>query len=200
MPQAGIMGRQVQLIFEDEEANPSVAVWQKAGKAFEVRQGRFPHRYGQSVRRWRSDRRRARRQADRDHRVLCGFDHRRQMFAQRVPGQRACRPAVGRAGGLGWRNRAEAQVGSSSGPKYEMGVPPSRPQEDGSKGWAPKLGRVEVFAPLDSKTTRKYFGQLRQAKPEGSTPRSRQRHRAPAAQMQDFGLATNLLVVGASAR
>ena len=31
----GIMGRQVQLIFEDEEANPSVAV-QKAEKLFEV--------------------------------------------------------------------------------------------------------------------------------------------------------------------
>ncbi len=36
----GIMGRQVQLIFEDEEANPSVAV-QKAEKLFEVQKVDF---------------------------------------------------------------------------------------------------------------------------------------------------------------
>src|SRR3981081_3026660 len=36
----GIMGRQIELIFEDEEANPSVAV-QKAEKLFEVQKGDF---------------------------------------------------------------------------------------------------------------------------------------------------------------
>ena len=56
-----------------------------------------------------------------------------------------------------------------------------------------------MFAPLDSKDYTQYFGQLRQAKPEvlytsvagNDTVRL-------LTQMQDFGLAKNLLVVGAS--
>ena len=56
-----------------------------------------------------------------------------------------------------------------------------------------------MFAPLDSKDYTQYFGQLRQAKPEvlytsvagNDTVRL-------MTQLRDFGLAKNLLIVGAS--
>jgi branched-chain amino acid transport system substrate-binding protein len=82
----GIMGRQVELIFEDEEANPSVAV-QKADKLFQVNKVDFLTGTVNS-----------------GSTLAVG-----QMFAQRLPRQCTCRPAVFRACGLAVQGKAAGE-------------------------------------------------------------------------------------------
>ena len=86
-------------------------------KAVPGRQGRLPHRHRQ-FRRDAGGRpsRRTRRQAARDHGVVRGFDHRRQVLAQRVPRQCQGRPAVDSAGGLAREGAARRRKCSTSAP------------------------------------------------------------------------------------
>ncbi|MDB5590146.1 ABC transporter substrate-binding protein [Enterovirga sp.] len=193
----GIAGRQVQLIFEDEEANPAVAV-QKADKLFQVDKvdfmtgtvnsgstlavGQIAERAGKLVATTVS-------------------------FADSITGDR-CSPNVFRVNA-----RAEQQSSALAawltkekpnpkvyflGPDYEMGRSTVAAFQAGIKA---RGGSVlgEVFAPLDSKDYSQYFGQIRAARPQvlytsvagNDTVRL-------LTQMQEFGLLSNLQVVGAS--
>lgn len=193
----GIVGRQIQLIFEDEEANPSVAV-QKAEKLFEVQKVDFltgTVNSGSTLAVGQT--------AERAGKLIATT----VSFADSITGDK-CSPNVfrvnARAGQqstalAAWvaKQKPKAKV-YFLGPDYEMG----RSTVATFKKTVEGLGATsvgEVFAPLDSKDYTQYFGQLRQAKPEvlytsvagNDTVRL-------LTQMQDFGLLGNLLVVGAS--
>ena len=193
----GIMGRQVELIFEDEEANPAVAV-QKAEKLFEVQKVDFltgTVNSGSTLAVGQT--------AERAGKLIATT----VSFADSITGDK-CSPNVfrvnARAGQqstalAAWvvKQKPKAKV-YFLGPDYEMG----RSTVATFKKTVEGLGAVsagEVFAPLDSKDYTQYFGQLRQAKPEvlytsvagNDTVRL-------MTQMQDFGLLGNILVVGAS--
>ena len=93
----GILGRPVELLFEDEEANPAVAV-QKAEKLFQVAKVDFltgTVNSGSTLA--------VGQLAERNDRlisttaVLLGRDHRRQVLAERLPRERPRRAAVGGA-------------------------------------------------------------------------------------------------------
>ncbi|MBN9587150.1 MAG: branched-chain amino acid ABC transporter substrate-binding protein [Afipia sp. 62-7] len=193
----GINGRQIQLIFEDEEANPSVAV-QKAEKLFEVQKVDFltgTVNSGSTLAVGQT--------AERAGKLIATT----VSFADSITTDK-CSPNVfrvnARAGQqstalAAWvaKQKPKARV-YFLGPDYEMG----RSTVATFKKTVEGLGATsagEVFAPLDSKDYTQYFGQLRQAKPEvlytsvagNDTVRL-------LTQMQDFGLLGNLLVVGAS--
>ena len=93
----GIAGRQITLIFEDEEANPAVAV-QKAEKLFQVEKVDFltgTVNSGSTLA--------VAQLAERNNRLaattvsFADFYYRRQMFAEHVSRERPRRAAVGRA-------------------------------------------------------------------------------------------------------
>lgn len=193
----GVMGRQIQLIFEDEEANPSVAV-QKAEKLFEVQKVDFltgTVNSGSTLAVGQT--------AERAGKLIATT----VSFADSITGDK-CSPNVfrvnARAGQqstalAAWvaKQKPKAKV-YFLGPDYEMG----RSTVATFKKTVEALGATsvgEVFAPLDSKDYTQYFGQLRQAKPEvlytsvagNDTVRL-------LTQMQDFGLLGNMLIVGAS--
>ncbi|MBB5047971.1 branched-chain amino acid transport system substrate-binding protein [Rhodopseudomonas rhenobacensis] len=193
----GIMGRQVQLIFEDEEANPSVAV-QKAEKLFDVQKVDFltgTVNSGSTLAVGQT--------AERAGKLIATT----VSFADSITTDK-CSPNVfrvnARAGQqstalAAWviKQKPKAKV-YFLGPDYEMG----RSTVATFKKTVEALGATpagEVFAPLDSKDFTQYFGQLRQARPEvlytsvagNDTVRL-------LTQMQDFGLLKDLLVVGAS--
>jgi branched-chain amino acid transport system substrate-binding protein len=193
----GIMGRQVQLIFEDEEANPSVAV-QKAEKLFEVQKVDFltgTVNSGSTLAVGQT--------AERAGKLIATT----VSFADSITTDK-CSPNVFRVNARAGQQSAAlaAWVAKQKpkakvfflGPDYEMGRSTVATFKKTVEGLgAESVG--EVFAPLDSKDYTQYFGQLRQAKPEvlytsvagNDTVRL-------LTQMQDFGLAKNLLVVGAS--
>ncbi|HEY0331389.1 MAG TPA: ABC transporter substrate-binding protein [Rhodopseudomonas sp.] len=193
----GIMGRQVQLIFEDEEANPSVAV-QKAEKLFDVQKVDFltgTVNSGSTLAVGQT--------AERAGKLIATT----VSFADSITTDK-CSPNVFRVNArasqqstalAAWviKQKPKAKV-YFLGPDYEMG----RSTVATFKKTVEALGATpagEVFAPLDSKDFTQYFGQLRQARPEvlytsvagNDTVRL-------LTQMQDFGLLQNLLVVGAS--
>jgi branched-chain amino acid transport system substrate-binding protein len=193
----GIMGRPIQLIFEDEEANPSVAV-QKAEKLFDVQNVDFltgTVNSGSTLAVGQT--------AERAGKLIATT----VSFADSITTDK-CSPNVfrvnARAGQqstalAAWviKQKPKAKV-YFLGPDYEMG----RSTVATFKRTVEALGAVpagEVFAPLDSKDFTQYFGQLRQAKPEvlytsvagNDTVRL-------LTQMQEFGLLKDLLVVGAS--
>lgn len=193
----GIMGRQIQLIFEDEEANPAVAV-QKAEKLFEVQKVDFltgTVNSGSTLAVGQT--------AERAGKLIATT----VSFADSITGDK-CSPNVfrvnARAGQqstalAAWvaKQKPKAKI-YFLGPDYEMG----RSTVATFKKTVEGLGATsagEVFAPLDSKDYTQYFGQLRQAKPGvlytsvagNDTVRL-------MTQLQDFGLLGNLLVVGAS--
>jgi branched-chain amino acid transport system substrate-binding protein len=193
----GIMGRQIQLLFEDEEANPSVAV-QKAEKLFESEKVDFltgTVNSGSTLAVGQT--------AERAGKLIATT----VSFADSITGDK-CSPNVFRVNArasqqsaalAAWvaKQKPKAKV-YFLGPDYEMG----RSTVATFKRTIERLGATsvgEVFAPLDSKDYTQYFGQLRQARPEvlytsvagNDTVRL-------LTQMQDFGLLDNLLVVGAS--
>jgi branched-chain amino acid transport system substrate-binding protein len=194
----GIMGRQIQLIFEDEEANPSVAV-QKAEKLFDVQKVDFltgTVNSGSTLAVGQT--------AERAGKLIATT----VSFADSITGDK-CSPNVfrvnARAGQqstalAAWvvKQKPKAKV-YFLGPDYEMG----RSTVATFKRTVEALGAEplgEVFAPLDTKDFTQFFGQLRQAKPEvlytsvagNDTVRL-------LTQMQEFGLLKkDLLVVGAS--
>jgi branched-chain amino acid transport system substrate-binding protein len=193
----GIMGRQIQLIFEDEEANPSVAV-QKAEKLFEVQKVDFltgTVNSGSTLAVGQT--------AERAGKLIATT----VSFADSITADK-CSPNVFRVNARAGQQSAAlaAWVAKQKpkakvfflGPDYEMGRSTVATFKKTVEGLgAESVG--EVFAPLDSKDYTQYFGQLRQARPEvlytsvagNDTVRL-------MTQMQDFGLAKNLLVVGAS--
>ena len=193
----GIMGRQVELTFEDEEANPSVAV-QKADKLFQVGKVDFltgTVNSGSTLA--------VGQVAERAGKLIATT----VSFADSMTADK-CSPNVFRVNARAGQQSSALAVWLSKekpkaqvfylGPDYEMG----RSTVAAFKSSAEKVGANstgEVFAPLDSKDYTQYFGQLRAAKPQvlytsvagNDTVRL-------FTQLQEFGLLNNLTVVGAS--
>lgn len=193
----GIMGRQVELAFEDEEANPSVAV-QKAEKLFQVGKVDFltgTVNSGSTLA--------VGQLAERAGKLIATT----VSFADSITADK-CSPNVFRVNARAGQQSAALAVWLAKekpqakvfylGPDYEMG----RSTVAAFKSSAEKVGASslgEVFAPLDSKDYTQYFGQLRASRPQvlytsvagNDTVRL-------LTQMQEFGLLNNLTIVGAS--
>ena len=193
----GVMGRTIELTYEDEEANPSVAV-QKAEKLFQIGKVNFltgTVNSGSTLA--------VGQVAERSGKLIATT----VSFADSITGDK-CSPNVfrvnARAGQqsaalASWlaREKPQAKV-FYLGPDYEMG----RSTVAAFKSNVERIGGSslgEVFAPLDSKDYTQYFGQLRAARPQvlytsvagNDTVRL-------LTQLQEFGLRDNITVLGAS--
>jgi branched-chain amino acid transport system substrate-binding protein len=193
----GIAGRQIQLIFEDSEANPSVAV-QRAERLFEVEDVDFltgtvnsgaTLAVGQL--------------AERVGKLMATT----VSFADSITAGQ-CSPNVFRVNARAGQQSAalaawvvEQKPNAKVfylGPDYEMG----RSTVAAFKTKMAEFGAQDVgelFAPLDNQDYTQYFGQIRAAQPDvlytsvagNDTVRF-------LTQMQEFGLLGDMLVVGAS--
>ncbi len=193
----GIAGRQIELIYEDEEANPAVAV-QKAEKLFQVSKVDFltgtvnsgaTLAVGQV--------------AERNSRLIATT----VSFADSITADK-CSPNVFRVNArAGMQSAALADWMAATkpnanvfylGPDYEMG----RSTVAAFKSAAEAKGAKsvgEVFAPLDNKDYSPFFGQIRSARPAvvytsvagNDTVRL-------FTQLAEFGLNRSVQVVGAS--
>jgi branched-chain amino acid transport system substrate-binding protein len=193
----GIMGRPIELIYEDEEANPTVAV-QKAEKLFEVSKVDFltgtvssgsTLAVGQT--------------AERAGKLIATT----VSFADSITGDR-CSPNVFRVNARAGQQSAALAVWLSKekpqakvfylGPDYEMG----RSTVAAFKASAEKVGATtvgEVFAPLDAKDYTQYFGQIRAARPQVLyTSMAGNDTVRLLTQLQEFGLTSNVALVGAA--
>ncbi|KAB2912332.1 MAG: ABC transporter substrate-binding protein [Hyphomicrobiaceae bacterium] len=193
----GIDGRQIELIFEDEEANPAVAV-QKAEKLFQVSKVDFltgTVNSGSTLA--------VGQLAERSGKLIATT----VSFADSITGDK-CSPNVFRVNAKAGQQSAALAAWLSKekpqakvfylGPDYEMGrstVAAFKSNVDRVGGQS--LG--EVFAPLDSKDYTQYFGQLRASRPQvlytsvagNDTVRL-------FTQLDEFGLLNNLTLLGAS--
>jgi branched-chain amino acid transport system substrate-binding protein len=193
----GVMGRKLELIYEDEEANPAVAV-QKAEKLLQVSKVDFltgTVNSGSTLA--------VGQVAERNGRLIATT----VSFADSITGDK-CSPNVFRVNArAGMQSAALADWMAQTkpnanvfylGPDYEMGrstVAAFKAAAE-SKG-AKSVG--EVFAPLDNKDYSPFFGQMRAARPTvvytsvagNDTVRL-------FSQMAEFGLTRNVQVVGAS--
>jgi len=193
----GVMGRRLELIYEDEEANPAVAV-QKAEKLFQVNKVDFltgTVNSGSTLA--------VGQLAERNNRLIATT----VSFADSITADK-CSPNVFRVNArAGMQSAAladwlaQTKPGANVfylGPDYEMGRSTvaafkSAAEAKGSK----TVG--EVFAPLDNKDYSPFFGQIRAARPAviytsvagNDTVRL-------LSQMDEFGLNRNVQVVGAS--
>lgn len=193
----GIMGRKIQLIFEDGEANPTVAV-QKAEKLFEVEKVDFltgtvsssaTVAVGQT--------------AERAGKLMATS----VSFADDITGSK-CSPDVFRVNARAGQQSAALAAWLAKahpkatvfylGPDYLMGRSTVAAfKENAEKVGAKSVG--EVFAPLGAKDYTQYFGQIRAAHPQvlytsvagNDTVRL-------FTQMEEFGLLHGLTVLGAS--
>ena len=193
----GVAGRPLELIYEDEEANPAVAV-QKAEKLFQVNKVDFltgTVNSGSTLA--------VGQLAERNNRLIATT----VSFADSITGDK-CSPNVFRVNArAGMQSAALADWLSSTrpnanvfylGPDYEMGrsTVAAFKQAAEAKG-AKSVG--EVFAPLDNKDYSPFFGQMRSARPAviytsvagNDTVRL-------FSQMAEFGISRNVQVVGAS--
>lgn len=193
----GIMGRKIELFFEDEEANPAVAT-QKADKVFQSNKVDFltgTVNSGSTLA--------VGQVAERNNRLMATT----VSFSDAITGDK-CSPNVFRVNAkagqqsaalAAWmaKEKPNAQV-FFLGPDYEMG----RSTVAAFKAAAEKNGAKtvgEVFPPLDNKDYSPFFGQLRSARPTvlytsvagNDTVRL-------FTQMNEFGLLKNLTVLGAS--
>ncbi len=193
----GIMGRKIELLYEDEEANPSVAT-QKAEKLFQVAKVDFltgTVNSGSTLA--------VGQLAERNNRLIATT----VSFSDAITGDK-CSPNVFRVNAkAGMQSAALAEWLAKEkpnatvfylGPDYEMG----RSTVAAFKAAAEKKGAKtagEVFAPLDNKDYSPFFGQVRAARPGvlytsvagNDTVRL-------FSQMAEYGLNRNLQIVGAS--
>jgi branched-chain amino acid transport system substrate-binding protein len=193
----GILGRKVELLFEDEEANPAVAT-QKAEKLFQVEKVDFltgTVNSGSTLA--------VGQVAERNSRLMATT----VSFSDAITGDK-CSPNVFRvnaAAGMqanalaAWLQSAKPKAKVFYlGPDYEMG----RSTVAAFKTQAEAVGAQsvgEIYAPLDSKDYSQYFGQIRAAQPEvlytstagNDTVRF-------LTQMQEYGLIGKMQIVGAS--
>lgn len=193
----GVMGRQLELIYEDSEANPAVAV-QKAEKLYTSENVDFltgtvnsgaTLAVGQV--------------AERVGKLLATT----VSFSDAITGDK-CSPNVFRVNARAGQQSAalaawvkQEKPGAKVfylGPDYEMGRSTVAAfKENAELVGAESVG--EVFAPLDSKDYSQYFGRVRSARPEvlytsvagNDTVRL-------FTQMKDFGVLDGLTVLGAS--
>lgn len=193
----GVAGRPLELVYEDEEANPAVAV-QKAEKLFQVNKVDFltgTVNSGSTLA--------VGQLAERNNRLIATT----VSFADSITGDK-CSPNVFRVNArAGMQSAALADWMASTrpnanvfylGPDYEMGrsTVAAFKQAAEAKG-AKSVG--EVFAPLDNKDYSPFFGQMRSSRPAviytsvagNDTVRL-------FSQMAEFGVSRNVQVVGAS--
>jgi ABC-type branched-subunit amino acid transport system substrate-binding protein len=193
----GINGRKVDLIYEDEEANPAVAT-QKAEKLFQVEKVDFltgTVNSGSTLA--------VGQLAERNNKLIATT----VSFADSITGDK-CSPNVFRVNArAGMQSAALAawidkEVPKANiffiGPDYEMGRSTvSAFKKASTEKGAKDVG--EVFAPLDNKDYSPYFGQVRAAKPNviytsvagNDTVRL-------FTQMDEYGVNKGVTVVGAS--
>lgn len=193
----GILGRQVELLFEDEEANPAVAT-QKAEKLFQVNKVDFltgTVNSGSTLA--------VGQLAERNGRLIATT----VSFSDAITTDK-CSPNVFRVNArAGQQSAALAEWLAKDkpkakvyylGPDYEMG----RSTVAAFKEAAEKTGARstgEVFAPLGSKDYSQYFGQLRAARPSVLyTSTAGNDTVRLLTQMSEYGLLRNLTIVGAS--
>jgi branched-chain amino acid transport system substrate-binding protein len=193
----GVMGRKLELIYEDEEANPAVAT-QKAEKLFQVNKVDFltgTVNSGSTLA--------VGQVAERNQRLIATS----VSFADSITGDK-CSPNVFRVNARAgmqsvalaeWLSKEKPQANVFYlGPDYEMG----RSTVAAFKSAAEAKGARtvgEIFAPLDNKDYSPYFGQIRAARPTvlytsvagNDTVRLFN-------QLSEFGLSRNLQIVGAS--
>ncbi|MGD9836096.1 MAG: ABC transporter substrate-binding protein, partial [Piscinibacter sp.] len=193
----GVMGRKLELVYEDEEANPAVAT-QKAEKLFQV--GRVDFLTGTV----NSGSTLAVGQvAERNNRLIATT----VSFADSITADK-CSPNVFRVNArAGMQSAALADWMASTqknanvfylGPDYEMGRSTVAAFKAAAEGKGAKTVG-EVFAPLDNKDYSPYFGQIRGSRPTviytsvagNDTVRL-------FTQMAEFGVNRNVQVVGAS--
>lgn len=193
----GVSGRQLELIYEDSEANPAVAV-QKAEKLIQVSKVDFltgTVNSGATLA--------VGELAERNNKLLATT----VSFADSITGAR-CSPNVFRVNARAGMQAvaladwvATTKPGANVfylGPDYEMGRSTVSAFKSAVEGKGAKsVG--EVFAPLDNKDYSPYFGQMRSARPAviytsvagNDTVRFFN-------QMAEFGVSRNVQVVGAS--
>lgn len=193
----GIMERKIELIYEDEEANPTVAT-QKAEKLFQVSKVDFltgTVNSGSTLA--------VGQVAERNNRLTTTT----VSFSDAITGEK-CSPNLFRVNAkAGMQSAALAEWLAKEkpnaavfylGPDYDMG----RSTVAAFRSAAEKKGAKtvgEVFAPLDNKDYSPFFGQLRAARPAvlytsvagNDTVRLFR-------QMGEYGLTKNLVVLGAS--
>ena len=193
----GINGRKINLIYEDEEANPAVAT-QKAEKLFQVEKVDFltgTVNSGSTLA--------VGQVAERNNKLIATS----VSFADSITGDK-CSPNVFRVNArAGMQSAALAawvdkEIPKANiffiGPDYEMGRSTvSAFKKASTEKGAKDVG--EVFAPLDNKDYSPYFGQVRAAKPNviytsvagNDTVRL-------FSQMDEYGLNKGVTLVGAS--
>lgn len=193
----GVMGRSIELVYEDEEANPAVAV-QKAEKLFQVGKVDFltgTVNSGSTLA--------VGQVAERNNRLIATT----VSFADSITGDK-CSANVFRVNArAGMQSAALADWMATTkpnanvfylGPDYEMGRSTVAAFKSAAEGKGAKTVG-EVFAPLDNKDYSPFFGQMRSARPTvvytsvagNDTVRL-------FTQMAEFGLNRNVQVVGAS--
>ena len=193
----GVMGRKLELIYEDEEANPAVAT-QKAEKLFQVNKVDFltgTVNSGSTLA--------VGQVAERNNRLMATT----VSFADSITADK-CSPNVFRVNArAGMQSAALADWLATTqkdasvfylGPDYEMGRSTVAAFRSAAEGKGAKTAG-EVFAPLDNKDYSPYFGQIRGARPTviytsvagNDTVRL-------FTQMAEFGVNRNIQVVGAS--
>lgn len=193
----GINGRKIDLIYEDEEANPAVAT-QKAEKLFQVEKVEFltgTVNSGSTLA--------VGQLAERNNKLIATT----VSFADSITGDK-CSPNVFRVNArAGMQSAALAawvdkEIPKANiffiGPDYEMGRSTvSAFKKASTEKGAKDVG--EVFAPLDNKDYSPYFGQVRAAKPNviytsvagNDTVRL-------FTQMDEYGVNKGVTIVGAS--
>lgn len=193
----GVAGRPLELIYEDEEANPAVAV-QKAEKLFQVSKVDFltgTVNSGSTLA--------VGQVAERNGKLIATT----VSFADSITGDK-CSPNVFRVNArAGMQSAALADWMATTrpnanvfylGPDYEMGRSTVAAFKSAAEGKGAKSAG-EVFAPLDNKDYSPYFGQIRSSRPTviytsvagNDTVRLFN-------QMAEFGVNRNVQVVGAS--
>jgi branched-chain amino acid transport system substrate-binding protein len=193
----GIGNRRVVLLFEDEEANPSVAV-QKAERLFQVEKVDFLTGMVNS-----GSTLAVGQLGERNNKLVSTT----VSFADSITGEK-CSPNVFRVNA-----RAEQQSNALTywlgkekpgarvfaiGPDYEMGRSSVAAFKTGAaKNKVETVG--EVFAPLDSKDYSQYFGQLRAARPDTIyTSVAGNDAVRLLTQLNEFGILRGVQVVGSS--
>jgi branched-chain amino acid transport system substrate-binding protein len=193
----GILGRKVELLYEDEEANPAVAT-QKAEKLFQVSKVDFltgTVNSGSTLA--------VGQVAERNNKLIATT----VSFADSITTDK-CSPNVFRVNArAGMQSAALAEWIAKEkpnasvfylGPDYEMGRSTVAAFKSAAEGKGAKTVG-EVFAPLDNKDYSPFFGQVRAAKPTviytsvagNDTVRL-------FTQMAEYGMSRNLQIVGAS--
>ncbi len=193
----GILGRKVELIFEDEEANPAVAT-QKAEKLFQVTKVDFltgTVNSGSTLA--------VGQVAERNDRLIATT----VSFSDAITGDK-CSPNVFRVNARAGQQSAalaewlnKEKPGASVfflGPDYEMG----RNTVAAFKAAVESRGMKtvgEIFAPLGNKDYSPFFGQMRAARPTVLYTSVAGNDTARFfTQLEEYGLRKNLLIVGAS--